>query len=118
MFCSVARLGRRHAGSPRSGPSRTRIPSWMWLSARKHSTKIHRAQPIEQAEDQADHSLDLLIGIQGHLARGAAHETGRRRHGQSPRRALASRPDHIRCLIRCSSASLIVPFNPIGAKVP
>jgi hypothetical protein len=30
----------------------------------------------------------------------------------SPRRALAIRPDHIRCLIRCSSASLRVPLSP------
>ena len=26
--------------------------------------------------------------------------------------ALASRPDAIRCLIRCSSSSVIVPFSP------
>jgi hypothetical protein len=44
--------------------------------------RIHRAQPLEQVKDQADHGLHLLIGIQGHLARGAAHETGRQRHGQ------------------------------------
>ena len=30
----------------------------------------------------------------------------------SPRPALASRPAAIRCLIRCSSTSLIVPFKP------
>ena len=30
----------------------------------------------------------------------------------SPRRALACLPASIRCLSRCSSASLIVPFNP------
>jgi hypothetical protein len=29
--------------------------------------RIHRAQPVKQAEDQPDHRLDLLIGIQGRL---------------------------------------------------
>ena len=29
--------------------------------------RIHRAQPFEQVQDQADHGLGLLIGIQGHL---------------------------------------------------
>ena len=54
--------------------------------------RIHRAQPLEQVEDQADHGLDLLIGIQGHLARGAAHETGRQRHGQLPPPGLGQPP--------------------------
>ena len=73
---------------------------------------MHGAQLLEQAEHQADDRLDLLIGIEGNLAGGPADIPGRQRDRQLPAAALASRPDAIRCLIRCSSTSLIVPFSP------
>ena len=75
--------------------------------------RVHGAQLIEQPEHQPDGRLDLLIGVQGRLA-----GEGRRAYpagsgtASSPRPALASRPEAIRCLIRCSSSSVIVPFSP------
>ncbi len=56
--------------------------------------RVDRAQPLEQVKDQADHRLDLLIRIQDHLTRGAAHETGGQRHGQlsPPRLGQPPRP--------------------------
>jgi hypothetical protein len=46
--------------------------------------RVHRAQLLEQAEHQPDDRLDLLIGIQGHLAGGPAGIPGRQRDRQFP----------------------------------
>ena len=88
----------------------------MWLSARKHSTAFTVPSRSNKLEDQADHGLDLLIGIQATSPEGRRTNPAGSGTASSPRRALASRPVHIRCLIRCSSASLIVPFSPSSRR--
>ena len=99
-----------HLALARTGPLPHPDPDLVLHQEPQH--RMHRAQLIEQPEHQPDDRLDLLIGIQGHLAGGPAGIPGRQRDSQLPRPALASRPDAIRCLIRCSSTSLIVPFSP------
>ena len=74
--------------------------------------RVHRAQLLEQAEHQPDDRLDLLIRIQGNLTGCPADNPAGSGTASSPRPALASRPEAIRCLIRCSSSSVIVPFSP------
>ena len=46
--------------------------------------RMHRAQLLEQPKHQPDNRLDLLIGIQGHLARGPTGIPGRQRDRQLP----------------------------------
>ena len=53
---------------------------------------MHRAQLIEQPEHQPDDRLDLLIGIQGHLAGGPAGIPGRQRDRQLPAAGLGQPP--------------------------
>jgi hypothetical protein len=43
---------------------------------------MQRAELGELGEDQPHHRLDLLVGVQGRLTRGAAHRAGRQRDGQ------------------------------------
>jgi hypothetical protein len=52
------------------------------VTGQEREHRAHRAQPLEQLEDQADHAAHLLVGIQHHLAGGAAGEPGRQRHRQ------------------------------------
>ena len=56
----------------------------------QHGT--HRAQPLEQAEDQPDHTAHLLIRIQHHLTGGTAGEPGRERHRQLAAAGLGDPP--------------------------
>ena len=105
MFCTPARLGRRHASSPRSGPSRSRIPSWMWLSARKHSTAFTVPSRSNRPKTSRITAWTCSSGSRATSPEGRRTKPAGSGTASSPRRALASRPVHIRCLIRCSSAS-------------
>ena len=52
----------------------------------------HRAQPLEQAEDQAYHGAHLLIRIQHHFTGQTAHQPGRQRHRQLAAAGLGDPP--------------------------
>jgi hypothetical protein len=71
---------------------------------------------LKQAEHQADDRLDLLIGVEGNLAGGLADIPGRQRERQFSAAGLGQPTEAIRCLIRCSSTSVIVPFNPSRSR--
>ena len=58
----------------------------------KPQHRAHRAQSLEQAEDQTDHIAHLLVGIQHHLAGGTAHQPGRQRHRQLAAAGLGDPP--------------------------
>jgi hypothetical protein len=46
--------------------------------------RVDRAQLLKQVKHQADHGLDLLVGVEGDLARGSADIPGRQRERQLP----------------------------------
>ena len=52
----------------------------------------HRAEPLEQVEDQPDHAAHLLVRVQHHLAGGAAREPDRQRHRQLAAAGLGDPP--------------------------
>ncbi len=54
--------------------------------------RVHRAEPVEELEDQAHHGLDLLVGVAHHLPRGPAHVAGGQRHRQLSAAGLAHPP--------------------------
>ena len=92
MLPTPARLGRRQASSPRSGPSRSRIPSSMRLSARNPST----APTVPSRSNKSKTSRTTLrtcsSGIQHHLTGGTARQPGRQRHRQLAAAGLGDPP--------------------------
>ena len=93
---------------------------------RKLQTLIAEPQPHaarragfrEAGEDGADRSNDGLIGMKQNLAVGLTPHTkptGKPRRS-SPRAALLRMPPLRRARSTCSSASLIVPFNPSSKR--
>ena len=92
MFATPARLGRRQASSPRSGPSRSRTPSWMRLSARNPSTAPTVPSRSNRSKTRPDHAAHLLVRIQHHLPGGTAHQPGRQRHRQLAAAGLGDPP--------------------------
>lgn len=62
---------------------------------------VHHAQLLKQAERQAVDRLGLLIEVETSLAGRPTDIPGRQRDRQFPAAALVSRPEAIRCLIRC-----------------
>ena len=70
---------------------------------------VERPEPREGAEDEADHVLRLLIGVEDGLAGRPAHVADRQRDGQVTALGLGQLPDSIRCRIRYSSCSYANP---------
>jgi hypothetical protein len=54
--------------------------------------RVQRAELGELGEDQPDHGLDLLVGVQRRLPRRAAHIPGRQTDGQLPTAGLGQPP--------------------------
>ena len=79
-----------HLALARTGPLPHPDPDLVLHQEPQH--RVHRAQLLEQPEHQPDDRLDLLIGIQGHLAGGRRAYPAGSGTASSPRPALASRP--------------------------
>ena len=82
MFCTPARPTPHQL--PAFGPLPHPHPDLDAVIGQETQHPVRRAQPVKQVEDQADHRLDLLIGIHGHLSRRTPHETGRQPPGPHP----------------------------------
>ena len=74
------------------------------------------AQLLELPEDQPHHRLDLLVGVEDDLPGGPPDVPD----GQGERELAAAGLGKLtlckRCLSRCSSASLMVPFRPSSSR--
>ena len=97
--------GARQVTSPLPGPDRSRIPIWTWCPTRNRSTACTVPSCSNRPNTSRTTAWTCSSGSR------ATSPDGRRTYpagsgtASSPRPALASRPEAIRCLIRCSSTS-------------
>src|SRR5437660_10536524 len=93
--------GARQATLPLPGPDRSRIPIWTWCPTRNRSTActVPSCPDTSRTTAWTCSSGSRAASPEGRRAYPAGSGTA-----SSPRPALASRPDAIRCLIRCRPA--------------
>ena len=112
MFWITIRLGRHHTSWPFFRPLTSADADLDAVIHQEPQHSVDQTEFVEQVEDQPDHGLHLLVGILGDVPVGKPETAHWQGHGELAAAGLAHPSVHIRCLIRCSSASLIVPFSP------